>query len=99
MDVIDEYGERMKAGEEFPPVDRLLRRQDYWLADGFHRIQALCHAPFPAEPIECNVQQGTLADAQWYSYSVNKTHGLRRTNEDKERVVKAALAHPHARRI
>ena len=67
--------------------------KDYWLADGFHRLEAYVMA-VPGEAIECDVFQGTLPDAQWHSYSVNKTHGLRRTNEDKERAVKAALAHP-----
>jgi hypothetical protein len=42
------------------------------------------------------VYQGTLQDAQWYSYSVNKAHGVRRTNPDKERAVKAALAHTNS---
>jgi hypothetical protein len=42
------------------------------------------------------VIQGTLDDARWYSYGVNKSHGLRRTNEDKERAVRTALLHPKA---
>ncbi len=50
----------------------------------------------PGEAIGCNVFQGTLQDAQWHSYSVNKAHGIRRTNEDKERAVNLALAHPAA---
>jgi len=91
--VCDDYGERMKAGEEFPPIDVFFDGEDYWLADGFHRIQAYVMA-VPGEAIECNLYQGTQQDAQWHSYGVNKTHGLRRTNSDKERAVKAALAHP-----
>jgi hypothetical protein len=43
--------------------------------------------------IECDVHQGSLKDAQWYSFSVNKAHGLQRTNDDKARAVKAALKH------
>jgi transposase-like protein len=39
-------------------------------------------------------RQGTREDAQWYSFAANKTHGLKRSNEDKQRAVKAALAHP-----
>ena len=35
----------------------------------------------------------SLTDAQWYSFGVNKAHGLRRTNEDKRRAVKATLEH------
>ena len=93
--VCDDYGERMKAGEKFPPIDVFFDGEDYWLADGFHRVRAYVMA-VPGEAIECNVFQGSLQDAQWHSYSVNKTHGLRRTNEDKKRAVQAALAHPEA---
>ena len=48
---------------------------------------------FPERPILVEVVQGTQADAQWYSYGVNKLHGLRRTKEDKERSIRAALRH------
>ena len=91
--ICDEYGEQMKAGDKFPPIDVFFDGTDYWLADGFHRIQAYVMA-LPGEAIECNVFQGTQQDAQWHSYSVNKAHGLRRNPEDKERAVKAALGHP-----
>ncbi|MDP3001185.1 MAG: hypothetical protein Q8N47_27125, partial [Bryobacterales bacterium] len=46
------------------------------------------------EEIDCDIRQGTQEDAQWYSYSANQGHGLRRTTEDKQRAVKAALVHP-----
>lgn len=92
--VCDEYGERMKAGEKFPPIDVFFDGENYWLADGFHRIKAYVMA-VPGEAIECNVFQGTQQDAQWHSYSVNRTHGVRRKPEDKERAVKAAMAHPN----
>ena len=47
----------------------------------------------PGKTIECNVMQGTLADAKWHSCGVNKAHGLRRSNADKQRAVREALAH------
>jgi hypothetical protein len=93
--VCDEYAERMKAGEKFPPVDVFFDDENYWMVDGFHRGRAHDMAR-PGEPMECNVHRGSLADAQWYSYSVNKTHGIRRSNEDKQRTIKLALAHPAA---
>jgi hypothetical protein len=93
--ICDEYGERMKAGEKFPPVDVFFDGENYWLVDGFHRVQAYVMA-VPGEAIECNVFKGSLQDAQWHSYSVNKAHGLRRTERDKARVVREALAHPEA---
>jgi hypothetical protein len=90
-----EYGEQMKAGEKFPAIDVFFDGENYWLADGFHRIQAYVMAR-PGEAITCNVYQGSLQDAQWYSYGVNKAHGLRRSNNDKQRAVMFALAHPAA---
>jgi hypothetical protein len=93
--VCAEYGEQMKAGDKFPPIDVFFDSKDYWLADGFHRLDAYVMA-VPGEAIECNVFKGTLQDAQWHSYGVNKTHGIRRSKKDKERAVKAALAHPAA---
>jgi len=47
------------------------------------------------DTIECDLRQGTVEDAQWFSLSANKSNGLRRTNEDKQRAVKTALTHPH----
>ena len=95
LEVIDDYAEQMRGGAEFPPVIVFFDGRDYWLADGFHRIGAARQVD-PDRPIEVEVRQGTQSDAQWFSYSVNQAHGLRRTNEDKQRAVVAALSHPNA---
>lgn len=89
---IEDYTDAMLAGMKFPPIVVFYDGTDYWLADGFHRRYAAFGAE--ASQVECDVFQGTREDAQWYSLSANKTNGLRRTNEDKQRAVKAALAHP-----
>jgi transposase-like protein len=81
----------MKDGVRFPPITVFYDGTEYWLADGFHRTEAAFGAGLTE--IACDVHQGTREDAQWYSFSANKTNGLRRTNEDKQRAVKAALAH------
>jgi transposase-like protein len=94
-DVVNEYAELMRGGAAFPPVSVFYDGQDYWLADGFHRFHAWRHAR-PGQPIEAGVFQGTLEDARWHSYGVNQTHGLRRTNADKEQAVRRALQHPKA---
>ena len=44
--------------------------------------------------INVDVEPGTREDAQWYAYSANKAHGLRRSNDDKARAIKLALVHP-----
>jgi phage N-6-adenine-methyltransferase len=93
---INDYAESMADGVAFPPVVTFYDGSNYWLADGYHRLhaaQSLGLADIPAD-----IRQGTLQDAQWYSYSVNQTHGLRRSNEDKRRTVESALRHEYASR-
>jgi hypothetical protein len=92
QDVAEDYSEDMAAGATFPPVIAFYDGSHYWLADGFHRVYA--HLILNREEIEVDVRQGTREDAQWFSFGVNHLHGLRRTNEDKQRSVKAALLHP-----
>ncbi len=50
---------------------------------------------WPDQLIDAEVLEGTLYDAQWYSYGANTTHGLRRKSGDKRKAVKAALLHPN----
>ncbi len=91
---IEDYTQAMGAGAEFPPVRVFYDGTDYWLADGFHRVKSARAAGH--ETIECEVHQGRLEDAQWYSFSANRTNGLRRTTSDKQRAVRSALTHPKA---
>lgn len=93
---ISEYAERMSDGVVFPPITVFYDGADYWLADGFHRYSAATCVG--ATEIAVDIRQGTIQDAQWYSYSVNQAHGLRRSNEDKRRAVEAALQHEYAGR-
>lgn len=82
----------MLAGAQFPPITVFYDGAEYWLADGFHRVQAARQANI-AE-IEAQVIQGTRRDAVLHSVSANATHGLRRTNEDKRRAVLTLLTDP-----
>lgn len=92
FEAVFDYMDAMTDGANFPPVIVFYDGTDYWLADGFHRVKAAEKAG--REEIVCEVHQGRQEDAQWYSFSANKTNGLRRTNDDKHRAVKAALKHP-----
>lgn len=91
-EVVNQYGDLMEGGVKLPPVTVFYDGTNYWLADGFHRL----HAAENQERAEITAEiiQGTLEDAQWYSFGANKAHGLMRTNEDKQRAVQAALRHP-----
>lgn len=90
-DVIEEYAEAMRRGDEFPPIDVFLDRDGHhWLADGFHRFNAAASAEL--SQLKANVHKGELRDAIWFALSVNATNGLRRTNPDKRRCVTIALS-------
>lgn len=91
-EVVYEYTELMEGGTKFPPITVFYDGSNYWLADGFHRY----HAAVAQEVVEiaADVIQGTIEDAQWFSFGANKAHGLMRSNEDKQRAVQAALRHP-----
>ena len=91
FEAIEDYAEAMCGGVKFPPVTVFYDGDSYWLADGFHRVKAAYAAGF--DSVLCDVHQGTIEDAQWYSFSANRGNGLRRTTQDKQRAVKAALVH------
>jgi hypothetical protein len=83
-DVVREYAEAMQAGCEFPPLRAFFDEPNDWviLADGFHRLAAH-NKVRPNDQIPVELVLGTAEDAQWESIGANKSHGLRRTNEDK----------------
>lgn len=88
-DVINEYADAMKEGVQFPQVIVFYDGAAYWLADGFHRVEAakrVGHTDIPAD-----VRQGTQRDAILFSAGANASHGLRRTNADKRRAVNRLL--------
>jgi len=89
-ETVAEYAERMRAGDHFPPVQVYFDGTDHWLSDGFHRVKAAIEAG--QTTIQAEVWEGTRDDAFWMSLAANKDHGLRRSNDDKARAVKAALA-------
>lgn len=93
-EVVTEYKEARLAGADFPAVDVVFDGNAYWLSDGFHRVEAYLRAG--DTEIAVRIIHGTQSEAQWRSYGANRTHGLRRSTEDKQRAVRLALAHPNA---
>lgn len=94
MFVVTDYADAMCEGRIFPPIEVVWDGQNYWLWDGFHRKRAAEQAGLTE--IDAHVIEGTLEDAQWLALSANRTHGMRRSNEDKRRAVELALRHPRA---
>src|SRR5579885_3221905 len=86
-----EYGMQMAINGvgSFDPVIVFYDGQDYWLADGFHRVQGAKF--FNIRNIRADIRQGTRRDAVLYSTGANGKHGLRRTNADKRRAVATML--------
>lgn len=83
----------------FPPLD-VYFDQEYWLADGFHRLaglrQALERAGLDSYHIRgwrvlCKVHKGSRRDAILHAAGANANHGLRRTNADKRKAVETLL--------
>jgi len=92
QDVVNDYAEKMKEGEVFPPVIVFYDGSEYWLSDGFHRYFAHKLNGFSA--IDCDVQEGTLDDAILFSFTANGKRGLGMTDEDKRNIIIKMLQHP-----
>ena len=94
-DIVKEYAEAMQAGCEFPPLRTFFDETNdlMILADGFHRLAAHNRVR-PNDQILVELILGTAEDAQWESIGANKSHGLRRSNEDKRNAITMALLHP-----
>lgn len=83
VEVVAEYADSMRCGVRLPPIDLFFDGAQYWISDGFHRVNAA--EEMGALDILANVCEGTRRDARLKSFGVNAEHGLRRTNADKRR--------------
>ena len=86
--VIERYAAEMVAGDKFPPIVLFFDGKEYWLADGFHRIEALKSKYLK---VFADVRNGTREDAIRYAITANFAHGLPLTNADKRRAIRLAL--------
>jgi hypothetical protein len=79
-EVVVIYREDMERGDQFPPPVVFKDEEDvYWLADGFHRFDAMTGR----KTVRCEIHKGGLRDAILFACGANAVHGLRRTNEEK----------------
>jgi uncharacterized ParB-like nuclease family protein len=91
-ETISDYADDMRKGATFPPIVVYFDGTDYWLADGYHRVQA--SRKVDRETIEAKVLEGTARDAILFGIGANATHGLQRTQADKRRAVERLLQDP-----
>ena len=90
---LDELVELLNDGRTFKdPVVVFYDGSNYWLADGFHRLNATKIAGL--RYVDIDVRSGTHENAVEFSCGANATHGLRRTNDDKQRAVRRLLDIP-----
>ncbi len=88
-DVVREYADDMAAGEPLPPVVVYHDGTDYWLGDGFHRVEAA--RKLERETIDAEVLDGGERDAILRGVGSNASHGLRRTQADKRCAIERLL--------
>lgn len=96
LETVQEYIEAIPGPNSwpFPPVLCYYDGTVYWLADGFHRVEAARQYAQREEfalTIPVEVRSGTRRDAVLHAAGANASHGLRRTNADKRRAVETLL--------
>ena len=92
VETVHDYADDMLAGATFPPVILYYDGTDYWLADGFHRVEAA--RKIDRETIDAEVHEGGAREAILHGIGSNAVHGLRRTQQDKRRAVERLLTDP-----
>lgn len=96
--VIAEYAEAMDEGAEFPPVEAVRIDGVLHLVDGWHRVKAYNTGVGGWKrsqiPMKVRVWDGTRRDALLRAVQANGNHGLRRSQDDKRRAIRALLMDP-----
>lgn len=74
------YAQQMGDGVTFDPITVFFDGTDYYVADGFHRIEA--HRRLCKEEIEADVRDGNRTDALRHALGANARHGRKLTGAD-----------------
>ena len=88
-EVVCAYADAMQRGETFPPIRVIANHDQHWLVDGWHRVQAAMSLQRTELLVE--VTSGTFEEAEDYVLTVNRTHGLRRSQGDVQNAIRRAL--------
>jgi uncharacterized ParB-like nuclease family protein len=75
--------------DELPPVTVFFDGERYWLADGWHRLDA--HQGAGRTHINCKIHEGGKLDALKHALGANRTHGLKRKPQDIRKAVRVAM--------
>jgi ParB-like chromosome segregation protein Spo0J len=91
---IQDYCEALKRGVALPPVQVVkdVGGSRIRLVDGFHRLAA--YQKLERNVIPAQITVGDQATAIELAVTANATHGLQRTNADKQKAIKLFLSQP-----
>lgn len=92
QNVVNDYADAIQATDTLPPLTVFHDGICYFLADGFHRLQA--QKKLGRDRVSVEVMDGGRRDAFVFALSANAEHGLRRSHADKRRAVQMALEDP-----
>lgn len=99
-DVVSDYADIMRGGGTLPPITLYTKDPNaphelgvgltpvYYLADGFHRLEAAKRLGYIE--IDAEVREGDKTAALKCALKANAAHGLRRTNADKRHALEIA---------
>jgi len=91
------YAEDEEGESTLPPLEVFAIAETYYVADGFHRLEAARRAHKATVP--CHIHQGTHRDAMVYAIFANLRRGLPYQYGDKQRIVERLLGDTeHAQR-
>ncbi len=86
---VRDYSLLMKEGHKFPPVEIVFDGTDYWLWDGFHRVEAARRGG--AETIIANVVRNSHEHAVLLSYGANSQHGRPRQDGEIQTIIRKMM--------
>ena len=89
---IRDYSDALADGATFPPVTVFSDGEAYFLADGFHRLEA--HKLAGLTEIDAEIHAGDARDAKLFAAGSNAAHGLQRTQADKRKAILTLLTDP-----
>ena len=92
---VAEYAEALAGGATFPPITVFHDGERYFLADGFHRLEA--HKVAGLTEVNAEIREGDSRDAKLFAAGANASHGLRRTQADKRNAIIKLLDDPEWR--
>lgn len=91
QDLITEYAEAYKAKEGMAPPDlfKIQGSPHLLIGDGRHRL--LAAKEIGLKQLACSVHDGSVDDCVMFALGSNRTHGLRRSTQDKHACVHTAI--------